>query len=780
MRTPNCIRVALILLVALAANACTGGDGSVSETTTSPLTTTTATTTTTTATTAPLSSLAWSRVPHDEAILGRVGPPKMLSVTAGGPGLVAVGSEGPNDHEDAAVWTSKDGMTWSRVANDEAIFGGEDSQEMVSVTAGGPGLVAVGSDGAFGEVDVAVWNSSDGITWSRVPHDESVFGGEGFLEMVSVTAGGPGLVAVGGEESEEGIVAAVWTSPDGITWSRVAHDEAIFGGEGLQAMVSVTAGGPGLVAVGYEISADDWDDLDTWVGVAAVWTSSDGITWSRVPHDVAVFGGEGFPEMMSVTAGGPGLVAVGRVWSDDVSDAAAWTSPNGITWSRVAHDEAVFGNEEFQSMVSVTASGPGLVAVGSGSFGEVAVWTSPDGITWSRVVYDVAVFRGEGFPEVNSVTAGGPGLVAVGSEGLSDDEHAAVWTSPDGITWSRVPHDEAALGGEQSPNMNSVTAAGPGLVAVGSEGRHDYVHAAVWTSRDGITWSRVPHDETIFGEDGDGRMVSVTTGGPGVVAVGWAGSGGDSDAAVWTSPDGITWSRVPHDEAVFGGENSQSMASVTVGGPGLVAVGAEFDGYGNEGGRDDAAVWTSPDGITWSRVPHDEAVFGGEGIQRMNSVTAGGPGLVAVGQDTGELEFDAAVWTSVDGTTWSRVPHDEAVFGGEDGQEMASVTAGGPGLVAVGTDDSGDFGDAAVWTSPDGITWSRVPHDEAVFGGDRPFMESVTTVGHGLVAVGGFSDAVVWTSVDGITWSRVPHDEAVFGGAIDQRMNSVTAGAPAR
>ncbi len=36
----------------------------------------------------------------------------------------------------------------------------------------------------------------------------------------------------------------------------------------------------------------------------------------------------------------------------------------------------------------------------------------------------------------------------------------------------------------------------------------------------------------------------------------------------------------------------------------------------------------------------------------MNGVTVGGPGLVAVGNDG----FDAAVWISSDGVTWSRVP----------------------------------------------------------------------------------------------------------------------------
>jgi len=121
---------------------------------------------------------------------------------------------------------------------------------------------------------------------------------------------------------------------------------------------------------------------------------------------------------------------------------------------------------------------------------------------------------------------------------------------------------------------------------------------------------------------------------------------------------------------------------------------------------------------TWSRVPHDEAVFGGEGTQTMSSVTAGGPGLVAVGGDGLHQSGHAAVWTSVDGITWSRVPHDEAVFGGAGEQWMGTVTAGGPGLVAVGWDLAFPWDSvAAVWTSPDGVTWSRVSDDEGVFGG---------------------------------------------------------------
>lgn len=60
-------------------------------------------------------------------------------------------------------------------------------------------------------------------------------------------------------------------------------------------------------------------------------------------------------------------------------------------------------------------------------------------------------------------------------------------------------------------------------------------------------------------------------------------------------------------------------------------------------GNGDAAEWASPDGISWSRVSHNEVVFGGEGSQGMGSVTAAGPGLVAVGQDGPFDDADATV-----------------------------------------------------------------------------------------------------------------------------------------
>jgi hypothetical protein len=357
---------------------------------------------------------------------------------------------------------------------------------------------------------------------------------------------------------------------------------------------------------------------------------------------------------------------------------------------------------------------------------------------WERVAEE-NVPLAPGKQGMASVVAGGPGLVAVGWDTSSGEADAAVWTSTDGLAWQEVVIGEAG-----AQIMNSVTAGGPGLVAVGYESGEDD-DAAVWTSPDGLTWTRVPHDEAVFGGPGTEQMFGVAAGGPGLVAVGWGRSGEDDAAAVWVSADGYTWERIV-DDAVFGGPGTQAMQAVLADGPGLVAVGYDF-----LEGNFVAAAWTSPDGFAWSQVPHDGAVFGGQIGLYMYSVAIGGPGLVAVGSDYSGVDADGAVWTSPDGLTWTRVPHDEAVFGGAGNQEMLGVVAGGPGLVAVGRDDSGEAGDAAVWASADGLTWTRVP-EVTIFGGPlHQEMRGVTAGGPGLVAVGlernpdgGAQQAVVW------------------------------------
>jgi len=343
--------------------------------------------------------------------------------------------------------------------------------------------------------------------------------------------------------------------------------------------------------------------------------------------------------------------------------------------------------------------------------------------TWSIVPRTEG---GLGQGVIDSVAAGGPGLVAVGVNAYPEGD-PAMWTSVDGITWTQVPLDEEVFG---DGGPVSVITAGPGLVAVGH---------GVWTSVDGIVWSRVPDEERIFE---DAWLTSVIVGGPGLVAVGVVAEGEGDNAAVWTSVDGIVWSRVPHDEATFGENHPSvdlSVFNVTVGGPGLVAVGMDWSGSDA-----DAAVWTSIDGLTWTRVPHDEEVFGGSGHQAINGVTAAGPGLVAVGTERSGRQ-QAVVWTSVDGLTWTRVARDES--GSLDGGQMNSVVVSDTGLVAVGWIGSvgGPNSDAAIWTSLDATVWSRVPHDEEAIG--NGLMWGVVNTDRGLIAFGSDgTNAAVWAA----------------------------------
>jgi hypothetical protein len=314
--------------------------------------------------------VTWTRI--DDSALGGPGNQEILSVAAGGPGLVAVGQDGPTGDERAVVWVSADGYEWSRI--DDSALGGPGNQEILSVAAAGPGLVAAGHDNSSGDRDAAVWVSADGYEWSRI-HD-SALGGPGNQEIYSVAAGGPGLVAAGRDAPAGDSDAAVWVSADGYAWTRI-DNAATFGGPDRQGIYSVTAGGPGLVAAGYDGPAGDSD--------VAVWVSADGYEWTRI-RDMAVFGGAGEQESLSVTPGGPGLVAAGHDYRYGDSDVAVWVSADGYAWSRI-YDAATFGGPNSEGVYSVVAGGPGLVAAGYDRSwdAEAETWNT-DAAVWVSAV----------------------------------------------------------------------------------------------------------------------------------------------------------------------------------------------------------------------------------------------------------------------------------------------------------------------------------------------------------------------------------------------------------
>lgn len=135
----------------------------------------------------------------------------------------------------AGLWMSTNGSDW-----DEASI--PDVQGLNTVRHTDVGFVALGvaPDGS-----VVVLSSPDGEVWTQSAQDELP---EGAALLRDVTDIGDRLLAVGFGSSASGQQGfVVWESPDGVAWTRVSlpDDVAEFG-----TPIAITAGGPGVVIVG--------------------------------------------------------------------------------------------------------------------------------------------------------------------------------------------------------------------------------------------------------------------------------------------------------------------------------------------------------------------------------------------------------------------------------------------------------------------------------------------------------------------------------------------------
>ena len=334
------------------------------------------------------------------------------------------------------------------------------------------------------------------------------------------------------------------------------------------------------------------------------------------------------------------------------------------------------------------------------------------------------------------------------------------------LVWQRA--GGADLGGEGDQVMTSVDEVAVGeaaYVAGGYDTSSGTRDAAVWASREGRTWRRLPGGEGLEAP-GDQTINTVTDVGGGLLAAGADTSEGDSDAALWGSSDGRQWEAAPGlrlegtDEVIYRVNTNTGV--------GLVAA-----GWQTRDGEDDAAVWIFPSEASILEKGVEPVTFGGPGQQKVRRVVArrGGP-LVAVGL----AEGDAGVWTSEDGQEWDRV--EVAALGGEGEQEILDATRFGTSVVAVGRD--GERG--AVWLSRDGRRWTRAPDREGLLASPEPvrlnrvFATGLASSGAPALVAGGMAggDAAVWTSNDAREWAREPGRELEGDG--EQAINSLRSG----
>jgi hypothetical protein len=277
----------------------------------------------------------------------------------------------------------------------------------------------------------------------------------------------------------------VWTSQDGEAWTRIP-DIALGGDAEFVGMNSVIAGGPGFIAVGWDFNRERFE------GNAVVWTSVDGDSWQRVPAQGTEFSRA---QMQDIAPYIDGYVAVGanrgqlfvgtRGCNDEICPEAAWTSPDGVDWTRVESDAFV---SDWSTMTAVATSGAHIVAVGNQ--GDAAIWTHDPDAEWARVPHSGLLFGGL-IIEVYSVAFNGDRVVAVGSranfESINEQEvfeegDAVVWLSPDrGNSWYRSPSDPAFTKFNDSlASMRDILLVDGGFLVVGSVGDDAAVWFAEW------------------------------------------------------------------------------------------------------------------------------------------------------------------------------------------------------------------------------------------------------------------------------------------------------------
>ncbi|MFC6878830.1 MULTISPECIES: WD40/YVTN/BNR-like repeat-containing protein [Actinomadura] len=363
----------------------------------------------------------------------------------------------------------------------------------------------------------------------------------------------------------------------------------------------------------------------------------------------------------------------------------------------------------------VAAGAKTWAALGDGPSG-VATWTSADGRTWTPRAGDKAVFTAG--DKVTAVAATASGFAAVGTSGQGQ---AVLWTSPDGTAWTRTTPSLPGVRPER------LAASGDTLV-LQSKGE-------VWRSADaGRTWSRaeIPQSDGSYGS-----VVGLAAGPGGFFAAreGRRTSGSSKHpkrrglAVFFRSADGVSWARSSTIDrrtyarlAAFGGSDA-----------GLAVLIPLTDGR--------VAVQRSGDGVTWDNVER----LPGDGGRKADGTAALPKGVLVAGrQDTGAyLAAPGARHGDIDllGVPGAVTPD----------RTVARLASGGGTTLAVGSGG----GDAAVWTTRDGASWTRAGGT----GLAGPGLQRITAAAYGpkgWVAAGRGANRtrpLLLTSADGAAWN---------------------------
>jgi hypothetical protein len=306
-------------------------------------------------------------------------------------------------------------------------------------------------------------------------------------------------------------------------------------------------------------------------------TLSTGLPWIRVDlgEDVA----------LAATPGPSGWVAVGQACPQDPScpdwGAAAWTSPDGMTWTKAT----VLGGTGV-ALTEVTWNGAAFFALGSryatddGMEGptDVVVWSSLDGTEWWETgSFRVPGCEDEGCPVARGLVGNTAALLVPAVE--TNLDFSGPYRSADGATWTQIK--PFPNGTDRTYSVGAAVAAEDGIFLAGVACRG--CPLVVLRSRQGLNWTRVGTVEEGVGASlaYDGRRLLVAR------------------RACLECGTTTVWSAAA-------GQAFEQVAEVSVGGGQVRFTGTEFVLAGLSSGPGPApGVFVSPDGSSWEELGTD-------------------------------------------------------------------------------------------------------------------------------------------------------------------------------
>jgi hypothetical protein len=460
--------------------------------------------------------------------------------------FVAVGRDSKGG---PVVWTSSSGQIWQRLdASSLHLAGsGQTVRGLTGVAAHGGNVIIEGAVTTIRgkgrhrttTSSVNIWQSSDGgSTW--VPASLPVTdGATSWVDGIAST--GSGFVAIRpGSSKAAGSDAVVYTSLGGRSWAQAAtltagknaglHFGKIGGSDQGAAAAGQLANGSRVAYV--TTNGTSWAAIPgagsaaqspaqvtvTSGGTVVIGGATAATVTGQQPYLVTGAGGRISPVSFAGITGAAqpslGVNAIATATGGQVAVGAAngypaiWSAPGtGRHWAPVSLTAS--GASGLGLLTGVAHGGPGWVAVGgvvAGAPIKPLILTSADGTAWQSAAGESA-FAGQGV-SVRQVAAGPSGYVIIGGQvtpahtvttttvvhhgkrtskktskkTIPAQTVSATWWSSGLTGWIR---GTGQLTGFAHPQMNAVTAGGPGYVVVGSNGSNP----AVWTSADGKQWT---------------------------------------------------------------------------------------------------------------------------------------------------------------------------------------------------------------------------------------------------------------------------------------------------